>query len=399
MCPCGGTGQAGMLCEVHEWRVLLVVIVAVVGVVGTSSSSSSAMCDKPPWYPPAPLAADIQLAEGVDGIIAAGKADETVRQLRRALSPTVLGDTSRYWDAPHEKLRRGLGRALLKASPSICPDAYACQASALAQFVAAERIRRHGDPLRALVPPDAIELREDIKPQSLQDSTVASLGQRLLDWAAGGLKAPLGHLQSIFDLPGREGAVQTFPARTMPPTVREFFTTYAPGATTGFLRTECREAVSEVCPQPWENCGHECMERCCRQSLDVLVSACLRRGIGKPFVLKGYASNWTAAAVKDDAARLVNDYATAGKGGRGPPTRIEYEVGLKETRVGTAGEMPLTDFIAGYETNEWYNVGFPPGSMMDDVSHASFLSCGGSHTTQATHAIAGGTAYCLISVD
>jgi hypothetical protein len=52
-------------------------------------------------------------------------------------------------------------------------------------------------------------------------------------------------------------------------------------------------------------------------------------------------------------------------------------VGKKETRIGTAGQMPLTEFIAGYGTEDWYNVGFPPGSMMDDVSLAPFLSCGG----------------------
>jgi hypothetical protein len=37
------------------------------------------------------------------------------------------------------------------------------------------------------------------------------------------------------------------------------------------------------------------------------------------------------------AARLLADYGTAGKGGRGPPVRVEYEKGKKETRLGTAG--------------------------------------------------------------
>jgi hypothetical protein len=316
----------------------------------------------------------------VDEMIASGEADEAVRQLRRALSPTVLDDAGRYWDAPHELVRRGLGRALLKASPAVCPNETTCRATALAQFVAAERIRRNVDPLRAFVPPDAIELRNDNTWKPPPDSYV----QRLLDWAGARPKAPEGHLQSIFDLPGRQGEVETFPAGASPPTVREFFTTYAPGSTTGFARPECREAVAEVCAKPWESCGHKCMERCCRHSLEALIAACLKRGTGRPFVLKGYSNNWPATVVKDDAARLVDDYGTAGKGGHGPPTRVEYEVGKKETRLGTAGEMPLSEFIARYETQDWYNVGFPPGSMLDDVSLAQFLSCGGNQMIDGT---------------
>ena len=343
------------------------------GDVARSHDDDRSDCSIPTWYPPASLAADVQLATGVDEMLASGQADEAVRRLRRAVSPTVLDDPGRYWDAPHELLRRGLGRALLKASPAICPDETVCRASALAQFVAAERIRRKVDPLRAFVPPDAIELRNDNSWKPPPDSYF----QHLFDWIGLGSKAPKEHLQSIFDLPGRQGEVETFPAGTSP-TVREFFTGYAPGSTTGFVRPQCREVVTKVCGKPWENCGHECMEQCCRRSLEALIRACLTRGNGKPFVLKGYSANWPAAALKDDASRLLDDYGTADKGGRGPPTRVEYEVGKKETRLGTAGEMPLSDFIAGYETQDWYNVGFPPGSMMDDVSLAQFLSCGGN---------------------
>ena len=337
---------------------------------------NSIECSVPPWDPHASLAADVQLAEGVNEMIAIEEADEVVRLLRRALSPTVLGDAGRYRDAPHELLRRGLGRALLKASPAICPDKSACRASALAQFVAAERIRRNVDPLRAFVPPDAIELRDDIAWEPPEQSTTSSLVQAVLNWAgvgtAGGLR------QSLFDLPGRQGEVETFSAGATTPTVRDFFAKYAPGSTTGFAAPKCKEAVAKVCAKPWESCGYKCMELCCANNLETLVGACLKRGTGKPFVLKGYSTRWPAAVLKDDPARLVDDYGTAGKDGHGPPTYVEYEVGKKETRLGTAGQMPLTEFIAGYETEDWYNVGFPPGSMMDDVSLAPFLSCGGN---------------------
>ena len=126
---------------------------------GSDDDDDSDDCWRPPWDPPASIEADVRLAERVDEMIAGGQADEAVRQLRLALSPTVLEDVGRYWDAPHELLRRGLGRALLKASPAVCPDETACRAAALAQFVAAEKARRREDPLRAFVPLDAIELR------------------------------------------------------------------------------------------------------------------------------------------------------------------------------------------------------------------------------------------------
>ena len=45
--------------------------------------------------------------------------------------------------------------------------------------------------------------------------------------------------------------------------------------------------------------------------------------------------------------------------------------------------MTLKQYLSGYETEDWYNVGFPPGAMMDDVSLAPFLSCGG-YTDQLT---------------
>ena len=92
---------------------------------------------------------------------------------------------------------------------------------------------------------------------------------------------------------------------TAPPTVRDFFTKYAPGSTTGFAAPRCREAVAEVCATPWESCGYKCMETCCAHSLEVLVGACLKRGNGKPFVLKGYSTHWPAAALKDDPGVCV----------------------------------------------------------------------------------------------
>jgi hypothetical protein len=221
---------------------------------GSDDDDDSDDCWRPPWDPPASIEADVRLAERVDEMIAGGQADEAVRQLRLALSPTVLEDVGRYWDAPHELLRRGLGRALLKASPAVCPDETACRAAALAQFVAAEKARRREDPLRAFVPLDAIELRPRDKwepPPST--SAAADLAKKLLGWAGVAEAPPPGHMQGMFELPGRQGEVETFGADEAAPTVREFFRTYAPGATTGFLRPQCAAAVSEVRKTPFLN--------------------------------------------------------------------------------------------------------------------------------------------------
>ena len=181
-------------------RSLLVMSLGLLMLSEMARGSDSVECSVPSWYPHASLAADVQLAERVDEMIADGQADEAVGRLRRALSPTVLGDAGRYWDAPHELLRRGLGRALLKASPTICPDRSACRASALAQFVAAERIRRNVDPLRAFVPPDAIELRDDVAwepPEQSGESTALSPSPTSPSFSHTNMKSPCAHQPAV----------------------------------------------------------------------------------------------------------------------------------------------------------------------------------------------------------
>ena len=325
--------------------------------------AGEAECFAPPWHDAAGIPsseADQQLADSVAELIAEGQADAVVRRLRAALSPTVLEDADRYWAAPHAALRGALGRALLKASPAVCPDHAACRGAALAQFVAAEKRRRGGDPLHSFVPDDALETRINEKPWEnvSPDPTVGVLAQRLLGWtglvsSAPG-REPEGHLKGMFELPGKQGEVLTFAESESPPAVREFFHCYAPGGAAGFLQPECAEAVSRVCPKPLPDCGWKCMERCAHDSLEQISASCVKRGEGKPFVLKGYSKHWPASALRDNPKRLVKDYGTADKNGKGPPSIVEYERGKKESRIGTAGEMPLSQYIDRYEDEDWY---------------------------------------------
>ena len=96
------------------------------------------------------------------------------------------------------------------------------------------------------------------------------------------------------------------------------------------------------------------MERCAHDSLEQISASCVKRGEGKPFVLKGYSKHWPASALRDNPKRLVKDYGTADKNGKGPPSIVEYERGKKESRIGTAGEMPLSQYIDRYEDEDWY---------------------------------------------
>ena len=68
-----------------------------------------------------------------------------------------------------------------------------------------------------------------------------------------------------------------------------------------------------ACGAPLERCNAGCMRACARGGLEALVAACLGdgHGAGRPFVLRGAARGWRAAAVRDNATRLAAEAADA----------------------------------------------------------------------------------------
>jgi len=329
-------------------------------------------CASPPWPSPEDAAT---AAEAAESLIAAGRALEAVRRLRRALSPLVLDRPERYWAADHVALRGALGRALLASAP---PQ----PAAAMAQFVASARIREGADPLHAFErdsdAPSGNERHADGAPGPPAGGAL-QLGRGLLQ-RAGLAPPPPAHKRSIFELPRRQGDIEVLPRA---PTARELAERWAQGSTTGFGSAGCAAAVERNCGAALGACDAGCMERCCARAAarrDV-EDECLQRGAGRPFVVRGAADHWHASKVRDNPEWLVREYGTLGLGGEGPPSRVEIEEGKKETRMGVQpeGERSLSEFISREMANEsdWYSVTTPPGVLLEDAELPPFLSCGG----------------------
>ena len=129
------------------------------------------------------------------------------------------------------------------------------------------------------------------------------------------------------------------------------------------------------------------MLKCARRSVKALSSACIRRGAGEPFVLKGAARDFRLMGVRNNDTFLLEQYAHEArnrpkarnkpKKRKGKEVTVSVEEGKKESRAGRQYDVTLSQFVKGYNTSDWYAVGLPPVKMLADVSAMPFLTCGG----------------------
>eukprot|EP01052_Picozoa_sp_SAG31_P036266 SAG31_NODE_4498_length_3185_cov_36.595269_1_plen_464_part_00 len=198
-----------------------------------------------------------------------------------------------------------------------------------------------------------------------------------------------GHLQSVFALPHNHGSVDTFVAPHLP-TAREFYEEYAPGDATGVRSVLCARVAQRECGRDIfagagsnspdvVSCDFDCLRTCLAKSRQKIERACLRRGAGRPFVMKRAAIDMPAMKHWSDDRKLAAVYGQL---------MVEYEAGKKEDRTGGASMTSVADFLKRYQDEDIYAVSHPNvahphhvprgiPTMRRDVAMLPFLRCGG----------------------
>jgi hypothetical protein len=93
------------------------------------------------------------------------------------------------------------------------------------------------------------------------------------------------------------------------------------------------------------------------------------RGMGRPFLYRGVAGNWTGFATFQSDAALLQRWGSV---------QLDIvETEHKETRTAEQLDTSMHEFLAQYKNTEWYSVATMTAEMMHEVALPTFFQCGG----------------------
>ena len=167
------------------------------------------------------------------------------------------------------------------------------------------------------------------------------------------------------------GAVATSDAL---PNRTAFVTDLAPGTATGAAQPACQEAVQQLCQvdlllvAPAETTAapaerYQALLECVAKHREAVESRCLMAGVGRPLLLRG------AARLLPAYRQWRTDAALEARHGRQILQTVEQEKAAK--RSTPALTMTVAEFLAGYNTSQYYAIATLPPAMRPDADHAA----------------------------